>query len=239
MIWVGGFKSLQSAFRKRDFTSAPLEVHTWVRSEIGLISPLADWLMSLIVSSRCVCGEEEFAELALREALSNAILHGNRLDPRKLVHVRCCCDCGKGVFIGVRDQGHGFDPHRVPDPLALDNLEAEHGRGLHLMKLAMDEVSFQRGGTEVHMRKAGCKPERLARRPHVRAARRLVTRPSPTSALSSCVDPKPVRKSLSESGRSNIRVRKMTRSQASKLFRERFQKTMTQQTSLRDQDKWN
>ena len=39
------------------------------------------------------------------------------------------------------------------DPLTLENLEAEHGRGIHLMKLAMDEVSFQQGGTEVHMRK--------------------------------------------------------------------------------------
>src|SRR5258707_12291185 len=73
MLWAGSFKSLQSALRKPRFTGAPLEVHTWVRSEIGLISPLVAWLMSLIVGSRCVFGEEEFVELALREALSNAI----------------------------------------------------------------------------------------------------------------------------------------------------------------------
>src|SRR5216684_7721876 len=78
MLWAGSFKSLQSALRKPRFTGAPLEVHTWVRSEIGLISPLVDWLMSLIAGSRCVFGEEEFVELALREALSNAMLHGNR-----------------------------------------------------------------------------------------------------------------------------------------------------------------
>jgi len=153
MLWAGSFKSLQSALRKPRFTGAPLEVHTWVRSEIGVISPLVDWLMSLIAGSRCVFGEEEFVELALREALSNAMLHGNRLDARKLVHVRCCCEYGKGVFIVVRDQGHGFDPIMVPDPLAVENLSAEHGRGIHLMKLAMDEISFERGGTEVHMRK--------------------------------------------------------------------------------------
>ncbi len=153
MIWVGSFRSLQDVLPKLRFTDAPLEVHTWVRSEIGLISPLVDWLMSLIVGSRCVFGEEEFVEVALREALSNAILHGNRLDARKLVHVRCCCECGKGVFIVVRDQGHGFDPNKVPDPLAVENLNAEHGRGIHLMKIAMDEVSFEHGGTEVHMRK--------------------------------------------------------------------------------------
>ncbi len=153
MIWVGSFKPLQSALAKLDFTDAPLEVDTWVRSEIGLISPLVEWLMSLIVASRCVRGQEEFVQLALREALSNAMLHGNRVDARKLVHVRCRCECGSGVSVVVKDQGQGFDPNKVPSPLALENLRSDHGRGIHLMKLAMDEVSFERGGTEVHMRK--------------------------------------------------------------------------------------
>ncbi len=151
MIWVGCFKSVQSVLGNFDCTDAALELHTWVRSEIGLISPLVDWLMRLIVGSRCVFGEEGFVELALREALSNAMLHGNRLDSRKLVRVRCCCECTKGVFIVVRDQGHGFDPNNVPNPLAVENLNSEHGRGIHLMKLAMDAVSFERAGTEVHI----------------------------------------------------------------------------------------
>jgi len=153
MIWVGSFKSLQLILPEIRFADAPLEVRTWVRSEIGLLSPLVEWLMSLIVASRCVRGEEEFVELTLREALSNAILHGNRLDARKLVHVRCRCDCRSGLSVVVTDQGQGFDPAEVPDPMSFENLLAEHGRGIHLMKLAMDEVSFERGGTEVHMRK--------------------------------------------------------------------------------------
>src|SRR5882762_11587567 len=180
MTWVGSFKSLQSVLGKFDFTDAPLELHSWVRSEIGLISPLVDWLMSLIAASRCVRGEEEFVELALREALSNAMLHGNRLDARKLVHVRCCCECGKGVLIMVRDQGQGFNPNKVPDPLAFENLNSEHGRGIHLMKLAMDEISIEREGTEIHMRKAsGCQQETPTWHPRDRVARRLVSRPSP------------------------------------------------------------
>jgi serine/threonine-protein kinase RsbW len=178
MIWVGSFKSLQSALRKPRFTGAPLEVHTWLRTEIGLISPLVDWLMSLIAGSLCVRGKEEFVELALREAVSNAMLHGNRMDTRKLVHVRCCCEGTQGVFIIVRDQGHGFDPNKVPDPLAVENLGAEHGRGIHLMKLAMDEVSFERRGTEVQMRSAVRKQTPVWRR-HEQTARRLVSRPSP------------------------------------------------------------
>src|SRR5216684_1223905 len=151
MIWAGSFKSLQSKLPKLRLTDAPLEVHTWVQSEIGQISPLVDWLMRLIVASGCVYGEEEFVELALREALSNAMIHGNRVDPSKLVHVCCRCECGRGLSVVVRDQGPGFDLNKVPDPLAIENLGAEHGRGIHLMKLAMDEVSFERGGTEVHM----------------------------------------------------------------------------------------
>src|SRR6267378_5533754 len=179
MIWVGSFKSLQSALDKPRF-AVPLEVHTWLPSDIGLISPFVDWLISLIAESRCVRGKEEFVELALREALSNAMTHGNRMDARKLVHVRCCCEGTKGVFIVVRDQGNGFDPSKVPDPLAVENLNSEHGRGIHLMNLAMDEVSFERQGTEVRMRKASAPRQEIpAWRPHDRIARRLISRPSP------------------------------------------------------------
>jgi serine/threonine-protein kinase RsbW len=179
MIWVGSFKSLRSALHKPRF-GAPLEVHTWLRSDIGLISPFVDWLMSLVARTGCVPGKEEFVELALREAVSNAILHGNRMDPRKLVHVRCCCEGTQGVFIVVRDQGHGFDPNSVPNPLAVENLGAEHGRGIHLMKLAVDEVSFERGGTEVHIRKKSENEQKTpAQRIQKRMVRRLVRRPWP------------------------------------------------------------
>jgi serine/threonine-protein kinase RsbW len=179
MIWVGSFKSLQSVLPEPNSTDTPLAVHTWLRSEIGLITPLVDWLMSIIVGSRYVFGAEESVELALREALSNAMLHGNRLYGSKLVHVRCWCEYGKGMTIVVRDQGHGFDPNAVPDPLAFENLRAEHGRGIHLMKIAMDEVSFAPGGTEVHMRKKGRKQETPPWRSHNEAARPFVSRPSP------------------------------------------------------------
>jgi serine/threonine-protein kinase RsbW len=107
--------------------------------------------MRLIEGSRCVSGEEPAVELALREALNNSVVHGNRMDAHKLVHVRCRCALGKGVSIVVKDQGQGFDPNAVPDSLAVENLEAEHGRGIYLMKMAMDTVSFEHGGTQVHM----------------------------------------------------------------------------------------
>ena len=134
-------------------TGRCLEIEARMPSEVKAISPLVDRLIRLIAESRCVSGEEFSVELALREALNNAVLHGNRLDPGKLVQVYCRCELGKGVSVVVKDQGNGFDPHAVPDPLAAENLAAENGRGILLMKSQMDEVSFEREGTEVHMRK--------------------------------------------------------------------------------------
>src|SRR5580693_6169344 len=136
-----------------------LEIDAWMPSEISAISPLVERLMRLIEGSHCITGEEPAVELALREALNNAVVHGNRMDARKLVHVRCRCKVGEGISLVVSDQGQGFDPRTIPDPLTVENLEADHGRGIHIMKLVMDEVSFEQRGTEVHM----CK--RAARNP--------------------------------------------------------------------------
>jgi anti-sigma regulatory factor (Ser/Thr protein kinase) len=69
---------------------------------------------------------------------------------------------GKGVSITVTDQGRGFDPNAVPDPSANGRIEAEHGRGILLMKMMMDEVSFDRAGTEVHMRKSPTRKSRTS-----------------------------------------------------------------------------
>jgi hypothetical protein len=69
-------------------TGSLLEIDAWIRSEVNAISPLAERLMRLIEGSHCITGEEHAVELALREALSNAVVHGNRLDAHKIVHVR-------------------------------------------------------------------------------------------------------------------------------------------------------
>src|SRR5258708_34370209 len=127
---------LRPAFAGRGAGSL-LEIDAWIPSEISAISPLVERLMRLIEGSHCVTGEEHAVQLALREALNNAVVHGNRLDVRKLVHVRCRCRAGKGISLILSDKGQGFDARTIPDPLAVENLEAEHGRGIHLMKLTM------------------------------------------------------------------------------------------------------
>jgi DNA-directed RNA polymerase specialized sigma24 family protein len=68
-----------------------LKIEAWMPSEIKAISPLVDRLMRLIEGSRCVAGNERAVELALREALSNAVVHGNQMDAHKLVQIRCGC----------------------------------------------------------------------------------------------------------------------------------------------------
>ena len=149
-----------------------LEVDAWIPSEVKAISPLVERLMRLIEKSHCVTGDEDAVQMALREALNNAVVHGNRLDARKLVHVRVHCRVGKGISVIVSDQGQGFDARTIPDPLAVENLEADHGRGIHLMKLVMDQVSFGQGGTEVHM----CKWLARSARDDARATRAVLRR---------------------------------------------------------------
>jgi anti-sigma regulatory factor (Ser/Thr protein kinase) len=139
-----------------------LEVDARIPSEIKAISPLVDRLMRLIEGSHCITGEEHAAELALREALSNVVVHGNRLDAHKLVHVRCRCKVGKEISLIVSHQGQEFDAHNVPDSVAAENLEAEHGRGIRLMKSVTDEVSFRQCGTEIHMCSRLARNERAA-----------------------------------------------------------------------------
>jgi serine/threonine-protein kinase RsbW len=124
-----------------------------IRSEIAAISPFVDKLMLFIKKCRCVPGGESDVEVSLREALANAVVHGNHEDPHKYVYVNCWCMPNEEVSIVVRDEGKGFKGTALPNPTATEQLESPHGRGVYLMKTLMDEVYFERGGTEVYMRK--------------------------------------------------------------------------------------
>ena len=96
--------------------------------------------------------------LALREAVINAITHGNGSDEASRVRIDIARldDDDPGLAIGVRDQGSGFDPARVPDCRSPEHVLKPHGRGLFLMRSAMDDLVVQRapeGGTHVLMTK--------------------------------------------------------------------------------------
>ena len=98
-----------------------------------------------------------WVSLAVRESVINAIKHGNCCDVGKRVHVEFTSlqdTGGPGLAVTVRDEGGGFDPAKVCDPLAEENLLKANGRGIFLMRSFMDEMTFSRvkeGGMEVRM----------------------------------------------------------------------------------------
>ena len=128
-------------------------VRNTLPSDIDMVSPFVDQLMRFISRFRAVDGENFEIELALREAIVNAIVHGNRGDRRKRVYVNCRCMTDGEVSVTVEDEGIGFRSDAIPDPTSLDNRLLTHGRGIYLMRTLMDEVDFQQGGSVVHMRK--------------------------------------------------------------------------------------
>jgi len=148
-----GASNSQSPFPGKRSRSSTLEFDSWMPSAIQAISPLVDRLMRLIERSQCVPGAAPDVELALREALENAVVHGNQEDPEAKVHIRCRCGPGNEISIVVTDQGKGFDFEKTVGNGLTSDPAAEHGRGIQLMKACMDDVHFERGGSEVHMRR--------------------------------------------------------------------------------------
>jgi serine/threonine-protein kinase RsbW len=89
-------------------------------------------------------------KLALEEALTNAIKHGNAFDESKFVHVEYEVDSER-LKVTVCDEGPGFHPETVPDPTLDENLNRPCGRGVMLMQCYMTDVSFNEAGTCVTM----------------------------------------------------------------------------------------
>ena len=129
-------------------------------SGVAMVSPFVDQVMHSIQSLRVRDGSELDIEIALREALLNAVIHGNRDDPYKYVHFTVRCRADGEVRVAIQDEGAGFDSRCIPDPTAPGFLMSNHGRGIYLMRALMDEVSFEEGGTVVHMRKDPTSPPR-------------------------------------------------------------------------------
>ena len=92
-------------------------------------------------------------ELALQEAVANAIRHGCAGDRTKQLQCSVTCDEAGEIVITVRDPGSGFDPAAVPDPLAPQNMLKPSGRGIFLINGLMDEVQYADGGRELQMKK--------------------------------------------------------------------------------------
>jgi serine/threonine-protein kinase RsbW len=136
-------------------TAAQPPVVLWLSSRYANIE-LAEALLGQICRARGVTADaEHWIGMALREGLANAIRHGNRQDPQKRVLVTFAWD-DTALTIEVGDEGEGFGPVEIVDPLAPENQMKTSGRGIFYMKTFMDEVAFSRGeagGTLLTLRK--------------------------------------------------------------------------------------
>lgn len=121
------------------------------------IPAVVEGVMKIVREKKVDPGRETDVEIALCEALANAVKHGCGNDPAK--HVQCCVafEADGELLVVVRDPGDGFDPARIPSPVASSGVMKETGRGVFLINQFMDEVRYEDGGRTLHMRKRGAR----------------------------------------------------------------------------------
>jgi anti-sigma regulatory factor (Ser/Thr protein kinase) len=137
---------------------ATCQINMVIPAEPGAIAVVTEGVTRVLQEKPGFEPDDVFhVELALQEALANAIRHGCGSDPTK--QVQCCVavDSRGEILIVVRDPGPGFDPGAVPNPMEPENLLKSSGRGVYLINQLMDEVRYADRGREVTMRKATSK----------------------------------------------------------------------------------
>src|SRR5258706_4185455 len=152
--WKAERYFMQESLPKYEFESKKLilKLQKKMEARVESIPPFVEGVMKLVQSMGCAAGKEREVEIALLEALANAVVHGAKSDPSK--EIECCvaCDESRGLLLVIRDPGEGFDPKSIPSPIVGQNLFSTHGRGIFLINQLMDEVRYEKGGTEIHMK---------------------------------------------------------------------------------------
>ena len=128
-----------------------------IKLDIASRLEMLEMVQTILVRAAEMAGFDEeachYLSVAVRESVINAIKHGNKADEARRVVV-VVTSHPTALEVRVQDQGEGFDPAAVPDPLAEENLLKADGRGIFFMRQFMDEVSYAfppRGGTVVKM----------------------------------------------------------------------------------------
>ncbi|MCI0347503.1 MAG: ATP-binding protein [Chloroflexi bacterium] len=133
------------------FVPAGARVHFTMPSDVGCIEHAVS-----LVARHCLAGVPPDARLRFRlqvavsEALANAVVRGNHEDPSKLVTIEADV-LPHHILIHVTDEGDGFDPGDVPEPLHPDQVNGTRGRGLFLIRKLVDDVRFNERGTSICM----------------------------------------------------------------------------------------
>lgn len=136
----------------------PINRSIAIESKPSAIIDSCKWVLAKLEANG-FSREDIFAvHLALGEAFTNAIKHGNKMDPGKEVKIDYSVDVDK-IEISMTDQGEGFDPEAVPDPRYGENLYKPEGRGLLLMRSYMDVIKFNEEGNSVYMARYKEKPQ--------------------------------------------------------------------------------
>jgi serine/threonine-protein kinase RsbW len=145
--------SSEEPLPEKDFD--PDKLHLLLRVTLSAdrktVDPVVQEVMAVVRQMKDIDGKEDAIELALQEALANAVIHGAKEDPTKTVECLVSSDDERGVLIVVRDPGVGFTPDAIPSCTVGENVYSNHGRGIFLINQLMDQVEFRKNGTEIRM----------------------------------------------------------------------------------------
>ena len=130
-------------------------------SDIKLMHPLLEYLLDRVAQLGVAEADNTHLFIALDEAFVNAVKHGNKFDPTKLVYISAEL-CATEARFTIEDQGDGFDVHSIPDPLDPANLFKTSGRGVLLIHNIMDEVQYNERGNRVTLVKRPGQPNKGA-----------------------------------------------------------------------------
>jgi serine/threonine-protein kinase RsbW len=143
----------QQPLPEKDFDPEQLnlQLRVTLAADRKAVDPVVQEVMSVVREMHGIEGKEDAIELSLQEALANAVIHGAKEDPTKIVECLVSSDQERGILIVVRDPGTGFTPESIPGCTVGENLYSNHGRGIFLINQLMDKVEFRNNGTEIHM----------------------------------------------------------------------------------------
>jgi serine/threonine-protein kinase RsbW len=149
---IGEPIALDSFGKKENRMARSLQIEITLESRLDEIPATIGKLQSDPELLSRIEGREAAFLIALREALVNAITHGNRNERSRRVYVQYTCEPDNALSISIRDEGDGFEPRTVLTP---KDIGVDRGWGIFLMISCMDEVRFRKNGSEVYMHMKG------------------------------------------------------------------------------------
>ncbi len=132
--------------------NAPKTIQCALPSSLTAYHDLVQQILDSLTKLEWQAGELFGVHMALEESISNAIRHGNKEDPAKVVHIECQMSADR-FWVRICDEGEGYDPSAVPDCCSPENLEVPGGRGLALISAYMSSVEHSICGKCLTMEK--------------------------------------------------------------------------------------